>query len=114
MHLGSAVSDNGVSEKSLEFGVLLDGEVDASGDDSSLLHLLSSVAGKLEDLSGEVLEDGSEVDRSAFANSGGVSTFLKESGDSSDGEVKTSLLGSGLLLGVSCLAFCFSFCSCHF
>ena len=99
MHLGSSVGDDGVSEKSVELWVLLDGEVDASWDDSALLHLLGGVAGELEDLGGEVLEDGCEVDGGTVTYSLGESSFLEESGNSSDWEVETSSLGSGHLLG---------------
>jgi len=99
MHLGTSVGDDGISEESVELGVLLDGEVDASGHNSALLHLLSGIAGELEDLSGEVLENGSEVHGGTVTNSLGESSFLEESGNSSDWEVETSSLGSGLLLG---------------
>ena len=113
MHLGSSVGDDGISEKSVEVRVLLDGKVDASWDDSALLHLLGGVAGELEDLSGEVLEDGSEVDGGTVTDSLGESSFLEESGDSSDREVESGSLGSGHLFGASGFSFSFSFGSWH-
>jgi hypothetical protein len=42
--------------------VVADGKLQVTGHDTLLLVVAGSVAGKLEDLSGEVLENGGEVD----------------------------------------------------
>ena len=65
----------------------------------------------LEDLSNEVLKDGSEVDWSSDSNSISVSSLFEESGDSSDWEGESSLGRSGALSGLSGLSFSFSFSS---
>ena len=75
-----------------------------SGDDSGLLVVLGSISGELENFCGEIFEDGSKIDGSTSSDSFGVSSGLEESGDSSDGELKTCLSGSGNLLGRCCLA----------
>ena len=81
-----------------ELGELLivsDGELDVSWDNSALLGVLSGVTSELENLSSEVLKDGSKVDGSASTNSGGRSVLLEESSDSSNGELETGSGGLG-------------------
>ena len=48
-------------EELVQFFVIADGELEMTGDDSVLLVVTGSVASELEDLSSEVLHDGSEV-----------------------------------------------------
>ena len=90
----STCGDGGAAEKSVEFLVVADGQLDVTGHNSGLLVVLSGVAGEFEDLSGEVLKNGSKVDGSTSSDSLSKSALLHESGDSSDGELKSSLLGS--------------------
>ena len=91
----STGGDGGSLEELVELFVVLDGEEDVSGDDSASLVVLGGVASELEDLSGEVLKDGSEVDGGSSTDSLGVSSLLEESGDSSDGELESSSDGLG-------------------
>jgi len=86
--------DGGILKKSVELLIVSDGQLDVSWDDSGLLVVLGGVTGELENLSGEVLKDGSEVDWSTSSNSLGVSSLFHESSDSSDWELKS---GSGSL-----------------
>ena len=60
-----------------------------SGDDSSLLVVLGGISGELEDLSGEVLKDGSQIDGGSSTNSFSVVGMSEESSNSSDGELKS-------------------------
>ena len=48
-------------EKFVQFLVITDGELEMTGDDPGLLVVTGSIASELEDLSSEVLHDGSEV-----------------------------------------------------
>ena len=91
----STGGDGGSLEELVELFVVLDGEEDVSGDNSASLVILGGVSSELEDLSGEVLKDGSEVDGGTGSNSLGVSSLLEESGDSSDGELESSSDGFG-------------------
>lgn len=52
-------------------------------------------------LSGEILEDGGQVDRSTGTNTLGVLSGLKEPSDTADGELETGFAapGGGLLSG---------------
>ena len=82
-------SDGSVGEELVEFLVVSDGEKNVSGDDSGLLVVLGGVACQLEDLSGEVLKDGGEVDWGTGTDSLGVVGMSEESTDSADWELKT-------------------------
>ena len=82
--------DGNILHKLGKLLIVSDGELDVSWDNSALLGVLGGVTGELEDLSGEVLKDGSEVDGGTGSNSLGVSSGLHVSGDSSDGELKSS------------------------
>ena len=55
----TTLGDGDTTEKLVELLVVADGELDVARDDAGLLVVAGSVAGKLEDLSGEVLKDGS-------------------------------------------------------
>ena len=51
-----------------------------SGDDPSLLVVPGSVAGQLEDLCGQVLHHGSQVDRGSRSHTLGVVSLAEKSG----------------------------------
>lgn len=83
-------SDGGVVQQLVEFLVVSDGQEDVSGDDSGLLVVLGSVAGQLENLSSQVLEDSCEVDGGTSTDSFGVVGVSEETADSTDGELESS------------------------
>ena len=86
----TSFSDGGVVEEFVEFLVVSDGEKDVSGDDSGLLVVLGGVSGEFENFSGQVLEDGCEVDGGTGSDSFGVVGVSEETADSSDGELEAS------------------------
>ena len=92
----STGSDGGVSHESGEFLVVSDSKLDVSWDDSASSVVSGGVTCELEDLSGEVLKDGGKIDWGTSSDSRGVSSLLKESGESSDWELKSGPHGSGL------------------
>ena len=100
--------DGGILHELSEFLVVSDGELDVSWDNSGLLVILAGVSCELEDLGGEVLKDGSEINWGTGTDSVGVSSLLHESGDSSDWELKT---GSSRLGNESSGSRCLSFSS---
>jgi hypothetical protein len=53
-----------MSEKLVQFLIVADGELEMTGDDTSLLVVSGGVASQLEDFSRKIFENGSEVDRS--------------------------------------------------
>ena len=95
----TALGDGHAAEELVELLVVAHGQLDVAGDDARLLVVAGGVAGQLEDLSGEVLEDGSEVHGGTATNAGGELALLQEAGDTPDGELKPGLgrLGRRLL-----------------
>ena len=96
----------GNGDRAQELGELLvisDGELNVSWNDSALLVVSGGVSGQLENLGGEVLKDGSQVDWGTRPETGGVLSSLQVSADSSDWELKSCLggLGHGLLAALS-------------
>ena len=79
------------AEELVELLVVADGELNVSGDDSGLLVVSGGVTGKLKDLSSEVLKDGSKVHWGTGSDTSGVLSFLQESADTADWELKTGL-----------------------
>jgi len=98
----TTLGDGDASEQLVELLVVSDGELDVARHNAGLLVVTGSIAGKLKDLGGEVLEDGGEVDRSASTNAGGVLALLQVAADAADRELQTSLgRASGALAGLA-------------
>lgn len=96
----TTLSDGDSGEKLVQLLVVTDGELKMSGDDSRLLVVTGGVASQLENFSGQVLEDGRQVDGGASTNSLGVVALAKESVNTTDGELKSSAAGSALCLSL--------------
>lgn len=98
----TAGGDGDAAEELVELLVVLDGEGDVAGDDAGLLVVAGGVAGELEDLGAEVLEDGGEVDGGTGTHAGGVLALTEVTADTADGELQTGLGGrAGGLLGAA-------------
>ena len=83
----TTASDGGL-DQSVEFLVAADSELKVTGSNALHLKVLAGVAGQLEDLSGEVFKDSGSVDGRSGTNAAvGAHSALKESVDSSDGEL---------------------------
>ena len=92
----TAVGDSNARKELGELLVVADGELDVAGDDARLLVVAGGVAGELEDLGTEVLEDGREVDGGASTDTVGVLALLEVPGDAADGELEPGLsVGNG-------------------
>ena len=87
--------DGNILHKLGEFLVVSDSELDVSWDNSGFLGVLGGVTGELEDLSGEVLKDGSEVHWGTGSDSGSVLSCLQESSASSHWELESGSGGLG-------------------
>ena len=59
----TTLGDGDVTEQLVQLLIVTDGELQVTRDDTRLLVVTSGVASQLEDLSSQVLKDGSEVDR---------------------------------------------------
>ena len=77
-------------EEFVEFLVITDGELEMTGDDPGLLVVTGSIASELEDLSSEVLHDGSEVHWGTSTYALSIVSLAEKTVDTSNGELKTS------------------------
>jgi len=108
---------NGDSAQQLgQLLIIADGKLDVAGDDAVLLVVTGSVSSQLKDLSCNVLEDSSQVDRGASSNAVSVLALLQVAGDTAHRELKAGLgRARGGLLATCGLATASSGCgfSCH-
>ena len=92
----TTLGDGDLVEQLVELLIVADGELEVAGDDTPLLVVTGSVSGELENLSREVLKDGGKVDGGTGTDTLGVVALAEETVDTTDGELKTGLLGAGL------------------
>lgn len=60
----TTLCDCDVTKELVQFLIVSDGELEMTGDDTSLLVVTGSIASQLEDFSSEILKDGSQIDGS--------------------------------------------------
>ena len=87
----TTLGDGDVTQKLVQLLIVPDGELQVTGDDTGLLVVTGGVAGQLEDFSSEVLEDGSQVDRSTGTDTLGVVALAEQTVNTADRECQTSL-----------------------
>jgi hypothetical protein len=75
--------------------VVADGQLDVAGHDAGLLVVAGGVAGQLQDLGGQVLQDGGQVDGRARADAGRVLALLQVAGDTADRELEACFVFGG-------------------
>ena len=88
--------DGHLTQELGELLVVADGQLDVAGDDSGLLVVAGSVTGELEDLSDEVLEDGSHVDGGTSTDASRVASLLQVTSNTTNGELESSFCAAGL------------------
>jgi hypothetical protein len=91
----TAGSDGHSSEQLIELLVVADGKLDVTWDDTTLLVVAGSVASKLKDLGGQVLEDGSKVHWGTGADAGTVAASAEVTVDATHRELKAGLGRAG-------------------
>ena len=96
----STLGDGDSGKQLVQLLVVPDGQLEMTGDDPGLLVVTGSVASQLEDLSGEVLHDGGQIDGGSGTNTGGVVTLPQETVYMAHGELESSAAGAGLGLGL--------------
>jgi hypothetical protein len=87
----AALGDGDVSKQLVQLLVVADGKLEMARDNSRLLVVTGSVAGQLEDLSRQVLKNGSKVDGSTGTDTLGVVALAEQTVDTTDREGETSL-----------------------
>jgi hypothetical protein len=90
----TTLGNGDVTEQLVQLLIVADSELQMTGDDTGLLVVASSIASQLEDLSSEVLEDGSQVDGSTSTNTLSIVALAEETVDTADGESETGLGGT--------------------
>ena len=101
----TTLSDGDMAQELVQFLIVADGELKVTGNDTGLLVITSGVASQLEDFGSEVLENGSEVDRSTSTDTLGVVALAEETVNTTDRERQASLGRTGLsVLGARGLA----------
>jgi len=90
----TALGDCDVTEQLVQLLIVPDGELEMAGDDAGLLVVTGSVTGQLEDLSCEVLENGSEIDGSTGTDTLSVVALAEQAVNTADGESQTGLRGT--------------------
>ena len=96
----TTLGDGDVAEELVQLLIVADGELKVTRDDTGLLVVAGSVASQLEDLSSQVLENGSEVDGSAGTDTLGVVALAEETVDTTNGERETGLGGTAGMMSV--------------
>jgi len=94
----STLSDGDAREQLVQLFVVADGELEMTGDDASLLVVTGSVAGQLEDFSGQVLHNGSQVDGGTSTDTLSIVSLAEETMNSANGELESSTVGARLAL----------------
>ena len=92
----TTLGNGDTGEEFVEFLVITDGELKMTGDDPGLLVVTGSVASELEDLSSEVLHDGSEVHWGTSTYTLSIVSLAEKTVDTSNGELKSSPGATGL------------------
>lgn len=83
----TSLGDGDTGQEFVQLLVVADGQLEVAGDDSGLLVVPGGVAGQLEHLSCQVLQDCSQVDWGSCSDSLGVVTFPQQAVDSADWEL---------------------------
>ena len=94
----TTLGDGHTGEQLVELLIVADGQLEVAGDDAGLLVVAGSVAGKLENLGREVLEDGGEVHGGTGTDALGVVALAEETVDTAHGELEAGPRGAGLAL----------------
>ena len=108
----AAAGDGDGAQELVQLLVVADGELDVARDDARLLVVARGVAGELEDLGAEVLEDGAHVDTGTDADARGVLALAEVAVEARHRELEASLGRRGRRaggLGLALAAATFSF-----
>lgn len=87
----TTLSNGDVAKQLVQLLIVADRELEMAGNDTGLLVVAGSVTGQLEDFGSEVLEYGSEVDRSTSTDTLGVVALSEKTVDTTNRECETSL-----------------------
>lgn len=97
----TTLSDGDTGQQLVQFFVVTDGQLQVTRDDPSLLVVTSGVSCQLENFSGQVFHDGSQVDWSSGTDALSVAALAEHTVDTTDGELKSCAARTGLGLSLN-------------
>lgn len=97
----TTLGNGDVTQELVQLLIVADGKLEVTGDDTGLLVVTGGVSSQLENLSSEVLENGSEVNGSTGTNTLSVVALAEQTVDTTNGEGQTSLGGTAEDVDVS-------------
>jgi hypothetical protein len=92
----TTLGNGDVTQELVQLLIVADGKLEVTGNDTGLLVVAGGVSSQLENLSSEVLEDGSEVNGSTGTDTLSVVALAEQTVNTANGEGQTSLGGTGL------------------
>ena len=101
----TALGDGHTGKQLVQLLVVTDGQLEVTGDDPGLLVVTGSVASQLENLSSEVLHDGSQVHRGTSSDTASVVSLAEQTMDTSDRELESGPAGPRLCLSLDLASF---------
>jgi hypothetical protein len=101
----TALGNGDSGEQFVELLVVTDGQLEVTGDDPGLLVVTGSVASQLEDLSRQVLHNGSQVHGGTGSYALSIVSLAEQTMDTSDGELKSGPAGPRLCLSLDLSSF---------
>jgi hypothetical protein len=87
----TALGDGDVTQELVQLLIVADGELKVTGDDTGLLVVTGGVTSQLENLSSEVLENGSQVDGGTGTDTLSVVALAEQTVDTANGEGEAGL-----------------------
>lgn len=87
----TTLCDGDVTKELVQLLIVPDGELKMAGNDTGLLVVAGGVASQLEDLSSEVLKNGSKIDGGTSTDTLSIVALAEKTVDTTDGESETGL-----------------------
>lgn len=87
----ATLGDGDVAQKLVQLLVISDGELEMTGDDTSLLVVTSGVASQLKNFGSQIFENGSQVHGRTSTDTLSVVALAQKTVDTTNGECETSL-----------------------
>ena len=90
----TTLGNGDVAQELVQLLIVADGKLKVTGNDTGLLVVTGGVTSQLENLSSEVLENGSQVDGGTGTDTLSVVALAEQTVDTANGEGETSLGGT--------------------
>ena len=101
----TSLGDGDSGEQFVQLLVITDGQLEVTGDDPGLLVVTGGITCQLEDLSGQVFHDGSQVDGGTSSNTFSIVSLAEKTMDTTNRELESSTAGTALCLSLDLSSF---------